>query len=340
MGINLGSLILDNPVILAPMSGVTDQPFRQTVKDCGAGLLVSEMIASQAMIRQERESVKESRKMSSDCQEEFPLAVQLAGCEPEVMAEAAKLNQDRGAAVIDINFGCPAKKVVNKYVGSAIMQDEVLAGRILEATVKAVSLPVTLKMRTGWNLENRNAPRIAQIAKDCGIRMVTVHGRTRCQKFKGKADWDFVQAVKDAVDLPLIINGDIEGPEDAKRALQASGADGVMIGRGAYGRPWLLRQVEHFLRSGDLLPDPGKAEQLTLIERHYERILSHYGIRNGVRIARKHLSWYAKGLRDAAGYRAAINREEDPDQVRHLLRELYSTDSETDLAKGPLGAAA
>ena len=321
MGFHIGSLYIPDPVILAPMSGVTDMPFRRLVRRMGVGLVVSEMIASEAMIRQTRQSMK----MATKCDEEAPVSVQLAGCEPQVMAEAAKLNEDLGAHIIDINMGCPAKKVVNGYAGSALMQDEVKASRIIEATVKAVRLPVTLKMRTGWNQDNRNAPRLAKIAEECGVQMITVHGRTRCQMYNGEADWTFIREVKNMVKVPVICNGDITTFEEVSQALKASQADGVMIGRGAYGRPWFLHQVCHYLRTGDIIAPPPLEEQKKIIFEHLEGLLSHYGEQPGARIARKHLGWYSKNLPNSAEFRTTVNRAESSAELKEQIDIFYQT---------------
>ena len=319
MSIQIGNITLKDRVILAPMSGVTDLPFRRVVKSRGASLVISEMIASQAMIRHTRQSLR----MASHSEEETPRTVQLAGCEPEVMAEAAKLNEDLGAQIIDINMGCPVKKIVNGHAGSALMRDEALAAKIIEATVKAVKVPVTLKMRTGWDDQTRNAPRLAKIAEDLGIQMITVHGRTRCQLYNGRADWPFIREVKKSVKIPVIGNGDVVTEEDAKNLLEQSGADGVMVGRGAYGRPWLLNQITHYLNTGNKLADPDLFEKKTIMLNHFNDMIQHYGEELGVRMARKHMGWYSKGLPSSADFRVAVNQMLCAQKIRNLIHSYF-----------------
>ncbi|PCI38815.1 MAG: tRNA dihydrouridine synthase DusB [Rhodospirillaceae bacterium] len=320
MPYKIGPVELENNVMLAPMAGVTDRPFRRLVRSFGVGLVVSEMIASRAMIY----ANKKTMRMSTACADEFPMSVQLAGTEPAVVAEAAKMNEDRGAAIIDLNMGCPAKKVVNGYSGSALMKDEVLAGKIMEAAVNAVSTPVTLKMRTGWDADNRNAPNMARIAQESGIQSIVVHGRTRQQMYKGHSDWAFIGEVKEAVSLPVTGNGDVNTYDDAAKMFEQSNADGVMIGRGCYGKPWFASHVAHFMKTGERLVEPSLQVKLDTILIHYDAMQSHYGKELGMRNMRKHIGWYSKGLPDSAVFRSTVFLCNDPDLVPDLIKAFFA----------------
>jgi tRNA-dihydrouridine synthase B len=321
MTLKVGDITLSDPVMLAPMSGVSDRPFRKLVKQFGAGLIFSEMIASRSMI----EHSGESFKMTEDIDQEYPIAVQLAGCDPDIMAQAAQMNVARGADIIDINFGCPVKKIVNKLAGSALMREEALAIDIMREVVKAVSVPVTVKMRLGWDHDSLNAPALAKAAQDVGIQMVTVHGRTRQQMYKGRADWAAVARVRDVLDrIPLIVNGDICSADDAHRAQAKSGADGVMIGRACQGRPWLIRQIADTLAGRDVLAEPSLKEKLEVMLSHYREILFFYGEHKGVPLARKHLSWYIEGLPNSAALRKDINSIQCPKEVEAKLIDFFT----------------
>ena len=319
--IKIGNIELQDNVLLAPMSGVTDLPFRRLVKKFGAPLVISEMIASRAMILQTRDSLKKCQKDEAI----YPMSVQLAGCDPEVMAEAAKLNEDLGADIIDINFGCPVKKVVNGFAGSALMKDEDLATRIMEAVVKAVKIPVTMKMRLGWNCENLNSPSLAKKAEDVGIKMLTVHGRTRCQMYNGSANWELISKVKDAVKIPIIANGDIKTTADARQALVLSRADGVMIGRACYGKPWLINQINAELKGQTAELVPPISEQKTIVLNHLNEMIDHYGEQTAIPLARKHIGWYSSGLKGSAEFRAKVNITQGANNVREAIEQFYDS---------------
>jgi len=317
----IGPYLIDPPIGLAPMAGVTDKPFRQLCKKLGAGLAVSEMTTSDPRLWTTRKSLKRMDHAG----EPAPVSVQIAGYDPAMLADAARYNADAGAQIIDINMGCPAKKVCNVYAGSALLQDEPLVARIVSAVVGAVDVPVTLKIRTGWNRDNRNGIRIAQIAQDSGIAALAVHGRTRADLYEGDAEYDTITAIKQSVSIPVLANGDVDSPQKAKFVLDYTKCDGLLIGRSAQGRPWIFREIAHFLATGKALPAPNASEVCEILCGHLDALYAFYGEQQGVRIARKHLGWYAKDRPENAAFRAIVNRAESSlDQLR-FTREYFGS---------------
>lgn len=324
----IGNYQLASPVILAPMAGVTDLPFRQLCRRLGAGLVVSEMVTSDVRLWNSRKS----RQRLDHTGESEPRSVQIAGGDADMMAEAARMNEQLGAQIIDINMGCPAKKVCNKAAGSALMRDEKLVAEILEAVVNAVDLPVTLKIRTGWCEQQRNGLQIAKIAEASGIQALAVHGRTRTQLYTGEAEYDSIAAIKQAIGIPVFANGDIDSPQKALAVLRHTGADAVMIGRAAQGRPWIFNEISHFLKTGELLPVPSLNWQQAILQEHLQALHAFYGEHQGLRIARKHVGWYLQTLPGAEDFRRRFNRLECPEQQHQSIRNFFTRLLEGDLA--------
>ena len=315
----IGPYQLSNPLILAPMAGVTDLPFRQLCKQLGAGMAVSEMVSSNSLLWGSKKTL---RRASHDGEIE-PKSVQIAGADPQMMAEAARHNVDKGAQIVDINMGCPAKKVCNVMAGSALLQDEPLVERIVKAVVDAVDVPVTLKIRTGWDSQHKNAPLVARIAEEAGIQALAIHGRTRADQYNGEAEYDTIAEVKSRVSIPVIANGDITTPQKARQVLRHTGADAVMIGRAAQGRPWIFREIDHFLQTGELLPEPSAETIRDILVGHLRNLYAFYGEHTGVRVARKHISWYSKGQSHGAAFRQAINRVDSVGQQLDMIYEFF-----------------
>ncbi len=315
----IGNFLIDPPVVLAPMAGVTDKPFRQLCKRLGAGLAVSEMTTADPRLWH----TAKSQRRADHSGEPDPISVQIAGYDPQMLADAARYNVDLGAQLIDINMGCPAKKVCNVYSGSALLQDEALVARIVDAVVKAVDVPVTLKIRTGWNRDNRNGVRIARIAEDAGIAALAVHGRTRADLYQGEAEYETIAAIRDAIRIPLMANGDIDTPQKAEQVLEATGVDAVMIGRAAQGRPWIFREIAHYLSSGEILAPPSPLEVRDILVGHLEDLYAFYGELPGVRIARKHLGWYAKDRPENAAFRRVVNDTDCAQTQLRLTRDYF-----------------
>jgi len=316
---HIGPHLIAPPVALAPMAGVTDKPFRQLCKRLGAGLATTEMTTSDPRLWQTRKSL---RRMDH-CGEPDPVSVQIAGYDPAMLADAARYNADQGAQIIDINMGCPAKKVCNVYAGSALLQDEPLVARILAAVVSAVTVPVTLKILTGWNRDNRNGVRIARVAEDSGIAALAVHGRTRADLYQGEAEYDTMAAIKAAVRIPVFANGDVDTPQKARAVLDYTRCDGLLIGRAAQGRPWIFREIAHFLAHGEMLAPPAPAQVCEILCGHLEALYTFYGEVPGLRIARKHLGWYAKDRPENAAFRAIVNRAESAVEQLRLTRAYF-----------------